>query len=100
MTSVEERGHQVWQWPALESFVFDFRYALRQLRREPSFATVAVLILGLGIGANTAVFSLLDKLLFQPLPFHDLLKFQMIFSAACGSDLQSIFSVGNGRPAT
>jgi predicted permease len=69
ITSVEERGREAWQWPSLESFLFDIRYALRQLRRQPSFTIVAVLILGLGIGANTAVFSVIDKLLFEPLAF-------------------------------
>ena len=69
LTSLDERGREVWQWPSLESILFDVRYALRQFRREPSFAVVGVLILGVGIGANTAVFSVLDRLLFQPLPF-------------------------------
>lgn len=68
-TSVAERGREVWRWPSLESFLFDVRYALRQLRRQPTFTLVAVLILALGIGANTAVFSVIDKLLFEPLPF-------------------------------
>ncbi|MEX2302442.1 MAG: ABC transporter permease [Bryobacterales bacterium] len=69
LTSVEERGREVWRWPGLESFLFDIRYALRQLRRQPTFTLVAVLILALGIGANTTVFSVIDKLLFEPLPF-------------------------------
>jgi len=71
VTSLEERGREVWQWPTFESFLFDIRYALRQLRRQPSFTVVAVLILGLGIGANTAVFSVVDRLLFEPLAFRD-----------------------------
>ena len=71
VTSLEERGRDVWRWPTVESFLFDVRYALRQLRRQPSFTVVAVLILGLGIGANTAVFSIIDRLLFEPLPFRD-----------------------------
>lgn len=71
VTSLEERGREVWQWPTVESLVFDIRYALRQLRRQPSFTLVAVLILGLGIGANTAVFSVIDRLLFEPLAFRD-----------------------------
>jgi predicted permease len=69
VTSLEERGREVWQWPTIESVLFDIRYALRQLRRQPSFTLVAVLILGLGIGANTAVFSVVDRLLFEPLAF-------------------------------
>jgi predicted permease len=48
--------------------VQDFRYAFRWLMRSPGFATVAILSLGLGVGVNTAMFSLVDGLLFRPLP--------------------------------
>ena len=71
LTALEERGREVWQWPTLESLIFDIRYAFRQLRRHPSFSLVAILILGLGIGANTAVFSVIDTLLFEALSFRD-----------------------------
>ena len=69
LRSLEESGREPWQWPTIESFFFDVRYAFRQLRRQPGFTIVAILILGIGIGANTAVFSVIDTLLLEPLPF-------------------------------
>jgi hypothetical protein len=52
----------------VESLLKDVRYALRWMRRSPGFSTVAILSLGLGVGVNTAMFSLVDSLLFRPLP--------------------------------
>ncbi len=68
VTVISERGREVWQWPAIESFFTDIRFGLRQLRKNPGFTAVAILTLAFGIGANTTVFSWMRAVLLNPLP--------------------------------
>src|SRR6186713_1455115 len=68
---VYEATRAVWAWPLLEHLARDTQHAWRGLRRSPGFAAAALLTLGLGIGANAAVFSVVDAAMFRPLPYRD-----------------------------
>src|SRR6266446_1608451 len=64
----EEDSRKVLHWPSLDDLFMDVRYAVRVLRKNPAFAIVAITSLALAIGANTAIFSLLNGLVLRALP--------------------------------
>jgi predicted permease len=67
-TTLREQARETWHWGWLESLLQDVRFALRQLWRSPGFVVITVLTLMLGIGANTAIFTLMNALLLKSLP--------------------------------
>src|SRR5262249_34998944 len=75
--------HGIWlrkqEW-RLEMLIQDLMYGLRTLLKKPAFTTIAITVLALGIGANTAIFSVVYSVLLRPLPFKDPGRLVMLFS--------------------
>ncbi|MGH9468082.1 MAG: ABC transporter permease, partial [Terriglobales bacterium] len=66
---MREQARGIWLWPWLEAWGQGFRQGVRRLHRAPMFAVIAVVTLALGIGANTAIFSVVEAVLLHPLPY-------------------------------
>jgi predicted permease len=71
VTALRERSHAAWGWEWLEHLAQDARYGMRGMLRSPGVTAVALLSLALGIGANTAIFSLMDTVMLRSLPVEE-----------------------------
>jgi len=76
---VKELARDVWGWRWLEDLYEDLRFGARTLRKSPGFGATAILTLALGIGANTAIFSVVNAVLLRPLPFPDASRIMMVW---------------------
>ncbi len=68
ITLARERSVEIWQWRWLENLWADIRFALHQLRKSPGYTLTAILTLAIGIGANAAIFTLIDDIMLRSLP--------------------------------
>jgi hypothetical protein len=81
---VKEDVRAIWSLIWLERFAQDVKYGARVLRKNPGFTVIAILTLALGIGANTAIFSTIDVLMLEPLPFTSADQLVRVYSTKDG----------------
>ena len=91
---IEQRSREAWQWTALESVLSDVRFALRRLLKSPGFTATILLTLAIGIGANTAVFSVVNSVLLKPLPYPHSEELAALWMNAPGAGGLSSFQSG------
>src|SRR5271155_2163612 len=87
VTLTEEDSRDVWRWLSIENFFADVRHGLRMLRRNPVFTAVGLLTIAIGIGANAAVFSVVNSVLLKPLNYprsQELVALHQIAPGAAG----------------
>src|SRR5437773_311975 len=100
VTLIEEDSRTVWRWPSLEDFFMDVRYGLRMLAKSPIFTVVAVLTVGIGIGLNTTLFSMVNAVALKPVPVRDsgrIVRLERWFANNLHGDSQYAFSYGEFR---
>ena len=78
-TLLREEAQSSWSWNSLDKVWRDLRYGARTLRRSPGFATLAVTVMALGIGATTSLFTIVRSVLLHPLPFAEPEKLVMVY---------------------
>lgn len=80
----EESVREAWGWQWIDRLSQDLRYALRSMRKNPGFTLAVILSIGIGVGANTAMFSVIDGVLLQPIEFRDSGRLMQIWEHPSG----------------
>jgi len=78
-TLLDEEARSSWSWNWIESLWRDLRYGVRTLARSPGFSVIAILVMALGIGASTSLFTIVRSVLLKPLPFREPDKLVMVY---------------------
>ena len=78
-TVLRDEARSSWSWNWLEKFLRDLRYGVRTLTRSPGFSLTAILVMALGIGATTSLFTIVRAVLLKPLPFRDPENLVMVY---------------------
>ncbi|HEY1806991.1 MAG TPA: ABC transporter permease [Acidobacteriaceae bacterium] len=94
VTLLQERSREAWQWPRIESLLADLKLVFRRLGKAPGFAATILLTLAIGIGANTVVFSVVNRVLLRPLPYPDSSHLVALWLDAPGAGGLANFSSG------
>ena len=94
LAALREQTHSSWSWSGAELLLNDLRLGTRTLARTPSFASIAILVIALGIGANVALFTVVRGVLLKPLPFRDPGRLMMLYESNPKDDPYNIVSGG------
>ena len=93
-TLIEQRGREAWQWQSVESVLADLKLNVRRLWKSRGFAATVLLTLAIGIGANTAVFTVVNSVLLKPLPYPNSDRLAALWLNAPGAGGLANFSNG------